>query len=168
MEFEEDGAMVPADHFSDVSEEQIRSLKDGIRRGMLDFERRVASELEALVRGSLTGQLNLDKLAKTIQTQMDLREDQVQTMMSTSLSAFHRQTRAEHAQEAGVVWFLYDGPRDDRNRDFCAHFVGTRVTIQILRKYADRFGRNPKLIPVEVLLGGHRCRHELMPQKGKG
>ena len=80
-------------------------------------------------------------------------------------------SRIDEAKELGVKWFLFDGPDDEVTCDWCRAFVGTRVTVEILREHANSFGRDPCFQPAEYWLCGVRseedwfepCRHELVP-----
>ena len=100
-------------------------------------------------------------LVGSIRNRIESTKLQAMRTAADVTSQFHTQTRVEHF-DSPERWWLYDGPRDERNRDFCAHFVGTRVTIAKLNTYSMRYDRKHPL-PPSIGLGGWACRHELVP-----
>jgi hypothetical protein len=61
-------------------------------------------------------------------------------------------------KEAGITTFLYSGPKDKKNRDFCSERVGKTFTLAEISKM-----NNGQSLPVLEFLGGWRCRHVLSP-----
>jgi hypothetical protein len=159
----EGGELGIGSEFSDTSNELIRSLFRRSSTATFNVAQQVAQELDDLVHDSIMGQVDFKQITRALQTKLGFRQDQMHSLVSSTLHNFTRQVRATHAAEAGVEWFLYDGPQDTANRDFCAHCVGRRFTRDMLESMAGEFGRSPKLIPVSIWLGGYRCRHELVP-----
>lgn len=149
--------------FSDTSQEIIRSLFRRSSTATFNVASQVAQDLDDLVHDSITGQVDFQQITRGLQTKLGFRKDQMHSLVSSTLHNFTRQVRATHAEEAGVEWFLYDGPQDTANREFCSHCVGRRFTRAMLEEMAGEFKRSPKLIPVSIWLGGYRCRHELVP-----
>jgi len=149
--------------FSPISEEAIDTVLHGTRQNASKRGVEVASELETILMRSLTGNSSRADIIANIEKRLDVSRSQAMSEVTNQMSSFHRQVRVEHAQESGIEWFLYDGPLDDRNRDFCSHFVGTRVTLAILQEHASRFNRSLDAGPVVITLGGFGCRHELVP-----
>jgi len=158
-----------ATKFSALTGETIKAMMMDAQRVVIGEEAAVSRQLEFMLRRSLTGNVEWMDLVGQLQTQLKLTETQAITKSLDVVSSFHTSTRVEHfeARDAdgtitGVEWWLYAGARDDRNRDFCAHFVGTRVTTAILDSYADQYGRKHPA-PPSMSLGGYGCRHELVP-----
>jgi len=157
-----------ADQFTKTSGELIKSLMFDAQKQITARETLVAQDLEKILVRSATGNVEWMDLVGRIQDRLDLNQRQAMTNAADAIASFHTQTRREHFEDVeaqgkkAVVWWLYDGPRDERNRDWCAHFVGTRVTMEILNKHATEFGRKHPL-PPDVSLGGWGCRHELIP-----
>lgn len=149
--------------FSDAEKGQIDLLRDGAHHKLIMLRHKAASELEEILIRSATANVDVDDVVHAISRRLDITETQARTEAEKTIAAFHTQVRTEHADKAGVKWFLYRGPLDDRTRLFCAHFAGTRVTIAILEKHAGSYDRNPGRVPVAALLGDYHCRHELVP-----
>ncbi len=146
--------------FSATTAEDIKSLLYGAQRELLGDETKVARDLERILLRSTTGVTRWDDLIGNLQRTMDVNQRQAITKAEDTIAAFHTQTRVQHfgAPKADgkplVSWWLYDGPRDERNRDWCAHFIGTRVTTEIIVKHATSYGRRHPL-PPSVSLGGY-------------
>lgn len=149
--------------FSAAEKNQIKLLRTGSHRRLLLLRSKAASDLEQILVRSATANVDVDDVVQAIADKLDVTETQARTEAEKVVSSFHTQTRVERATRAGVEWFLYRGPQDSRNRNFCSHFVGTRVTVAILARHAGRFDRDPKFIPVSAWLGTYNCRHELVP-----
>lgn len=78
--------------------------------------------------------------------------------LQTDLSTYARLGKIERGMSAGYVYFIYAGPRDDRNRPFCAERANNVYHIN------DIYGwENGQLEPPWVYCGGYNCRHELIP-----
>lgn len=159
------GAGLPA-AFTETTGADLENLIMGTQRQILHHETVVARDIEKILLRSATGSVEWLDLVKRIEGQMDIRRDQALTTAADAIATFHTSTRTAHFTEADVVWWLYDGPQDTRNRSFCEHFVRTRVTLAILDKYP--LGFDPKRprrhpLPPSISLGGWNCRHELIP-----
>lgn len=159
---DESGGMGLADEFSQVSGESIKALLRGSHSTLLADETRVARELEDMLIRSATGNVKWMDLVNNMSKRLEITQRQAMTKAADVLSSFHTQTRVAHFEDVGIEWFLYDGPRDTRTRRFCSHFVGTKVTVDILNKHSASYGRNHPL-PPQISLGGYNCRHELVP-----
>jgi hypothetical protein len=147
--------------FSVTTGENIKALLLDAQSKVIADESLVTRELEAILRRSVTGNTKWSDLVGTIQQRLKSTQLQAARTAADVTSNFHTQTRVEHF-DSPERWWLYDGPRDERNRDFCAHFIGTRVTTALLNGYGTRYGRKHPL-PPSISLGGWACRHELVP-----
>ena len=157
----ESKAVKGAAKFTAMTGENIKALLLDAQSKVIADESLVTRELESILRRSVTGNVRWMDLVDSIQGRMESTQGQAMRTAADITSQFHTQVRVEHL-DAPDRWWLYDGPRDTINRDFCAHFVGTRVTIAGLNKYATRYGRKHPL-PPSISLGGWACRHELVP-----
>lgn len=153
--------------FSQDEKAKISLLTRGAHRRLSFMRTKIASDLEQVLIHSVTGEIDTEDIIANISDRLDVSQSAARAEAEKAVAAFHAQTRAEHSEANGVRWFWYRGPQDDRTRDFCGHFVGTRVTMDILDKYAGSYGRNPGLLPVYAYLGGYNCRHELVPLPGE-
>jgi len=158
----ESGSMGLPKSLTKTTGENIKALLQNAQSTILSDENLVSQELESILRRSATGNVKYDDLIGNIKDRLGIRQDQAITKSADVIQSFHTQARVEHFTDAGVEWFLYDGPRDERNRPFCAHFVGKRVTTKLLDSHAMDFERKHPL-PPSVSLGGYNCRHELVP-----
>jgi hypothetical protein len=61
----------------------------------------------------------------------------------------------EVEEDLGLVW-VYVGPRDDKNRDFCRAWVGKAVTDPARLD-------NGQGLPADDYAGGYGCRHSWAP-----
>ena len=62
------------------------------------------------------------------------------------------------AMNQGLPFVLYAGPRDARNRPFCAERVNKVFPIQVVYTWDNGQG-----IPANLYCGGYGCRHVLIP-----
>lgn len=135
---------------------------------LLATETTVARELEDLLARSAMGGVRWVDLAQAIAKKLDIHLSRAMAKATSTMASFHTQARVGYFSQPDedgeplAEWWLYDGPEDSRNRDWCGHFVGTRVTLEILDAHAESFGRTWP-IPPRYSLGGPNCRHELIP-----
>jgi hypothetical protein len=142
--------------------QSIDALIWGVQRQIVGSEAAAANTLEDLLMRSVLGGVKWGDLIAKLRDELNLTERQARIKASETIASFHTQVRRQYFEDAGIEWFLYAGPKDDRNRDFCRAFVDTRVTKALLDEYATDFGRKHPL-PPSISLGGYNCRHELIP-----
>ncbi len=140
---------------------QIKKLLSGSHKKLLKLRGEIAGDLEKVLIRQAVG-ADIEDVINKMSIKLRGSVTNASTEAEKIVAAFHTQTRVDHSEKNGVKWFWYRGPRDDRNRDFCARFVGTRVTKAILAKHATSYGRKG-LTPVYAYLGEYNCRHELVP-----
>jgi hypothetical protein len=58
----------------------------------------------------------------------------------------------------GANFVLYAGPRDARNRPFCAERVNNIYPVEVVYTWDNGQG-----IPAYLYCGGYGCRHQLVP-----
>lgn len=158
------------DKFRPLTGQNVKMLIKNAHRRLVETEVKISREVEDILARSSMGNVRWQDIADRIHDRLDLKtQRQAITKTFDQVASFHTQIRVEHFEDRdeegnirGAEWFLYDGPKDERNRDFCAHFVGKRVTMELLNQYADQFGRRHPL-PPSVSLGGYGCRHDLVP-----
>lgn len=80
------------------------------------------------------------------------------TDLKTQVSAYNRVVQYEQARMAGLNSFLYAGPRDERNRPFCAERVNKVFSREQISQWDNGQG-----LPADIFCGGYNCRHELVP-----
>ena len=103
-------------------------------------------------------------LLSNISMQLDVSASKALVVVRTALYGFSRTINARLAQALGLEWFWYAGPDDSVTRPWCAKFVGTRVTAEILQAHANDADRGSQpSAPITTWLGGYNCRHQLVP-----
>lgn|GEM_PF-2753110 len=158
------------DKFRPLTGENVKALIKNAHRELMATEVKISREVEDILARSTMGNVKWQDISARIHDRLDLKtQRQAITKTFDQVASFHTQVRVEHFEDRdeegnirGAEWFLYDGPLDERNRDFCARFVGTRVTMEILNEHATSYGRKHPL-PPSVSLGGYNCRHDLVP-----
>lgn len=156
------------EEFTRTTGQGLQLLMRAAEQDLFASEAEVARELEQVISRSVMGSVEWMDLAAAVKSKLDLTLRQAMTKTMDTLQSFHTTARTSYFGEPGengrplVTWWLYDGPEDERNRDWCAHFAGTRVTLEILNKHAASFGRVHPL-PPSISLGGRNCRHDLVP-----
>ena len=80
------------------------------------------------------------------------------TDIKTQVSAYNRMIQLEQARVKGIDRFLYAGPKDERNREFCAQRVNLIFTKAQIATWDNGQG-----LPADIYCGGYNCRHELVP-----
>lgn len=78
--------------------------------------------------------------------------------LETGLAGFNRLVQVEQAEKAGNRFVLYAGPKDYRNRPFCADRAMLIFELADVYKWDNGQG-----LPVIPYCGGYGCRHRLLP-----
>lgn len=126
-----------------VKESVSRYLND-VREGVVDniLSSRSISDSEILAQAA----------GKTF---TDLKVD-----LATSISAYSRLVQLSQAKKMKVPYVYYAGPKDERNRPFCA--ARAQKTFKVEEVYTWDNGQG---LPADMYCGGYGCRHELIPTK---
>lgn len=78
--------------------------------------------------------------------------------LKTSVAAFNRFVRQDQMVKTDLQYVLYAGPKDERNRLFCAIRARNVYTLQEVNTWDNGQG-----LPANIYCGGYNCRHELVP-----
>ena len=152
----------------DITQEDIRLLLDGNIKVLESMSKNWEVGIERILARSITGTVDWDDLSTRLGATIETTGETSGAVVGAAIAGFHTQVRTEYFDQEDedgnplVTWWLYSGPDDARTRDFCSHFVGTRVTLDQLDEHADDFERTFPA-PPSVSLGGYNCRHELIP-----
>ncbi len=98
------------------------------------------------------------RLVNRIRTFSQLRAE-------TSLQIFARRVNDIVSSGFDLVWIKYDGPKDDRNRQFCSPKAGKYFHVNEVREWPANEAPWDGMIPntdrgsIFVLAGGFACRH---------
>lgn len=80
-------------------------------------------------------------------------------LVDTSLLAIDRAVSLAQAEAVDVEDWLYSGPEDQANRDFCREHVGKRHTSKQVAALQNDVGPQP----ASLYGGGWNCRHRWLP-----
>lgn len=151
-----------------ITQEDIRLLMDGNIKVLESMAKNWEVGIERILARSITGTVEWGDLTARLGATIETTGEVSSTVVASAIAGFHTQVRTEYFDQEDedgnplVTWWLYYGPDDARTRDFCSHFVGTRVTLEQLDQFSDDFDRTFPA-PPSVSLGGYNCRHELIP-----
>lgn len=81
----------------------------------------------------------------------------LETDLKTAVASYSRMV----ALNQGLRFVLYAGPKDQRNRPFCAERVNNIYPMEVVYTWDNGQG-----IPAYLYCGGYGCRHVLIPTKG--
>lgn len=82
----------------------------------------------------------------------------INTELTTSLSAFNRTVTLSKGKDLGFDKYIYLGPDDNVTRPFCQQRVGNTYTMKEIQGWDNGQG-----LPAAIYLGGYNCRHQLRP-----
>lgn len=105
----------------------------------------------------------LDKVIDAVAQALDTTFSKAAHAVDTAIMGAGRMAlvlqakRAADAQDE-IALFLYDGPIDNKTRDFCREHAGIVYSLRALKALDNGTG-----FPVVPFLGGPRCRHRLSP-----
>lgn len=152
------GADIP-EAFTAQSLASLRAQVDGTLDDVATIAEEGAGELRTLIVDIVRSQVPPEEALDALIGKLDGAAARAATMLDTGLAAFDREVSGQVATEAGVEWFLYDGPVDDLTRPYCQERVGKRYTLDSLDAVPNDTGPNPP----SRYGGGWNCRHRLVP-----
>ncbi len=136
---------------------RIQAIKLLHETDLLDEGDEVARALwQAVIRG-VFGARDADAILVDLADILDTSESQIRTLYDTSVSIFGRQVEALQAGDDPEAVFLFAGPADKKNREFCHERVGKVFT----RAEIDQMD-NGQIDNVFLTAGGYNCRHVWM------
>lgn len=144
--------------FSAVSAASLRAQVDGTLSDITTIAGEAARELRDVIVDIVRSNVPPTEAIKQLTGVVGARTGEVATLIDTGLAAFDREVSVVAASEAGVEWFLYDGPLDQLTRPYCDARVGKRFTIAKLDATENDTGPNPP----SRYCGGYNCRHRLV------
>lgn len=104
-------------------------------------------------------------ISQTPISDFDLTDIKAQRIFSTLESDLKTATASYSRLETlalGSKYVLYAGPRDARNRPFCAERVNNIYPVEVVYTWDNGQG-----IPAYLYCGGYGCRHQLIPTNRK-
>jgi hypothetical protein len=137
----------------------LRAQVDGTLQDVTTIAEEAITELRTLLVDVVRSQVPPEEALEQLLQKLDGAAAKAATLLDTGLAAFDREVSTQVAEEAGVEWFLYDGPVDDLTRPYCAERVGKRYRLADLDLVDNDTGPNPP----SRYCGGWNCRHRLVP-----
>lgn len=124
--------------------QQIRSALGRVREGLVN--RIISQDSQGLSDAEIIDEA-MERIAPAIAGEL-----------KTAVAGFNRFVRQEQMKEAGLQYLLYAGPKDERNRLFCAIRARNIYTLDAVNAWDNGQG-----LPANIYCGGYNCRHELVP-----
>lgn len=153
-----DAQGIPA-AFSEQSAASLRAQVDGTLGDIATIADEATAELRTLIEDVVRSAVPPDEALDALVSKLNGKVSQAATLVDTGLAAFDRAVMTQQSTEAGVEWFLYDGPKDKLTRPYCDARVGKRFTLAMLDATPNDVGPNPP----SLYCGGYNCRHRLTP-----
>ena len=104
----------------------------------------------------------LDRIAsapRTAEAELVALAGALGTLADTAVAGLERGVTVAQSADAGIEWWLYDGPDDERTRPDCRAWVGRRFTLAQIQALTSEAGPQP----VWQYGGGWNCRHRWTP-----
>ena len=132
----------------------LNALKELRLADLLDVSDDMGREVAKLAFEGMLSLRPVDSLVLDIADRLDLSQRQARTIYDTAVSTYARQVELLNADGTDDELFVYVGPFDERNRDFCEDRVGkvfARTDIDAMD--------NGQMPDVFITGGGYNCRH---------
>ena len=131
-------------------------VNDQVQAVAESFKRAIPEMRDAINRGILTGG-SLADVVEDVQIRMMATYMQAMAAVDAAIMAVGRRAVMSAAGDSDLdLVYVYVGPRDGKNRDFCKFWVGKACTDP------SRLN-NGQNLPVEDYCGGFNCRHSWAP-----
>ena len=106
---------------------------------------------------------DVDDVEAIVSQQRDSLLRSLRADLVNALQAFRNAVTVRKAEDSGVERLLYAGPKDKKNRPFCAAHVGKTYTLTEVENMINDQGG-----PALTDMGGYNCRHEWRPVDDQG
>lgn len=132
----------------------LNALKDLRLAELLDVSDDMAREISRITFEGILSLRPVDALVLDISDRMDVSKRQARTIYDTAVSTYARQVELLNADGTDDELFVFVGPFDKKNRDFCEERVG-----KVFERQAIDAMDNGQLPDVFITGGGYNCRH---------
>jgi hypothetical protein len=132
----------------------LNALKELRLADLLDVSDDMGRELARIAFEGMVALRPVDALVLDISDRLEISQRQARTIYDTAVSTYARQIEQLNADGTDDELFVYVGPFDQKNRDFCEQRVGKVFT----RAEIDAMD-NEQLPDVFISGGGYNCRH---------
>ena len=153
--------------FSAVSVASLRAQVDGTLTDITTIAGEAARELQDVIVDVVRSNVQPTEAIDRLMGVVSGRTAEVATLVDTGLAAFDREVSVVAASEAGVEWFLYDGPLDQLTRPYLRRPGREAVHAREARRHRQRHRPEPTvplLRRVELPAPARRAR----PARGRG
>lgn len=149
-----------------LDEKALAGLRSADYTYLLDIGETAARQVAHSVTLGVLGGAKLSDMVDQIGRSLDTRlKSYAATYAETALVSYTRRVNVDMWSAAGVDRLLYRGPKDVKNRPFCAEHVGKVYSLAEIDKM-DNGDSQPK--PVLYYGGGWGCRHVWSPELSGG
>ena len=153
--------IAPGVLFSEIDADAARALMELNVDAIEDRVRVTGSNLRTEVMRDVVGGQKVDRkaLRETYGTKLG---HNIETEISTGISAYHQSLINKKSDELGLELFVYLGPLDNVTRPICRHILekGAIFTDEERKQFNGVKGAT---LPVETYGGGYNCRHQWSP-----
>lgn len=132
----------------------LNALKELRLAELLDVSDDMGREIARIAFEGVLSLRPVDSLVLDIADRMAISQRQARTIYDTAVSTYARQVELLNADGTDDELFVFVGPFDKKNRDFCEERVGKVFP----RKAIDEMD-NGQLPDVFISGGGYNCRH---------
>jgi hypothetical protein len=135
--------MIMNQSLSEISE-QFKQIEDEIRQAILI---------------GVTSTVSLADLIVEIQSKLKTNAFRAQSSVDTAIMAVGRlavMSAAYEVEDALDLVYVYVGPKDEKNRDYCRQWVGKACTNPAATD-------NGQKLKADIFCGGYNCRHTWAP-----
>lgn len=132
----------------------LNVLKELRLAELLDVSDDMARELSRITFEGILSLRPVEALVLDISDRLDISQRQARTIYDTAVSTYARQVELLNADGTSDELFVFVGPFDKKNRDFCEARVG-----KVFERQAIDAMDNGQLPDVFISGGGYNCRH---------
>jgi hypothetical protein len=149
------GSDIPAD-----ARQEILRIVNGQVADVVAVFGVAQDSIRRAVNAGTTTQGSLADLVDEVEGDLNVAFARAAAAVDAAVMAAGRRAVVVAAEGAGVgeLVYLYVGPRDRKNRDFCRALVGKAVTRTTMAGLDNRMG-----LPAADFCGGYGCRHSWAP-----
>ena len=135
---------------------------------------RIAEALSTVLQTSVTSGGSYEQLTDVLRAavtgangEMGILEKHIKTAAHDAIMEFNRSYTASVAGAYNLVFYLYDGGRQQTSRDFCLKREGKYFHKKEIESWASQnwAGKNPATTSTTIFTycGGYNCNHRLIP-----
>ena len=151
-------AVVPSD-FAPNAWPEVQAILSGQTAEVASVFASAADEMRIAINEGTTRGGSLDAVLSAVAERLDVTLSKAASAVDAAIMASGRRAVVAAAKETGLdLVYLYVGPDDGKNRDFCKALVGKAVTPSLFARLNN--GQN---LPAADFCGGYNCRHSWAP-----